>query len=588
MSKIRHLDEHLMNMIAAGEVVERPMGIVKELVENSIDAEATRIEVLLKDGGMDIIQVLDNGIGMDAEDATLAFDRHATSKIHDTKDLWTIATLGFRGEALPSIASVSHVVLLTNNGEESSRVEINYGKLVSAQPYASNQGTDITVSGIFHKTPVRLKHLKSIPYETSLVTSVMEKFALSFPEISFKLIANERTILETTGRGDLIEVIHALYGTETARNTVLFSEKDYDYQVEGALVYPSINRASKNYITVFMNRRMVRSYRITKAISEAYQSYLPKDRYPIVVLNIKMDYQLIDVNVHPAKWEIRLSKEKQLELLVKNTIEETLRKNMIAPEIKGIEKVPEETIENFIFQNFDLTEEKIIEKPSYIVEESQEIFEKEEYVEIISEEEKIEETRKQKEVFPNMQVIGQLHGKYILAEDETFLYIVDQHAAQEKYHYEQFKNHLERPITEFFELLIPVQLEIGSSGVLRVDEINEQFNQIGIQLESFGGNTVVIRKVPIWMHQVDLELFLSDMLDFFFEEKDTSLQNLRKHAIATMACHSSIRFNRYLSKDEMTKVLEDLKDCEEPFHCPHGRPTFMRLSNKQLEKDFYR
>ena len=588
MSKIRHLDEHLMNMIAAGEVVERPMGIVKELVENSIDAEATRIEVVLRDGGMEFIQVIDNGVGMDAEDASLAFERHATSKIHEVKDLWAISTLGFRGEALPSIASVSHVILLTNNGKESSRVEINYGKFISAQPYASNQGTDICVSGLFLKTPARLKHLRSVPYETSLVTSVMEKFALSFPNISFKLIANNKTILETSGRNDLIEVIHSLYDNETAKNSVLFEAQDYDYHVSGVLVLPSINRASKNYITIFMNQRMVRSYRITQAVTSAYKDYLPKDRYPIVVLNVKMDNQLIDVNVHPSKWEIRLSKERQLEALIRSAIEECLRANMIAPEIKGMEVVGQ-VRESVVFQNLDLTQNQEKKIEPFVIEET-----KKDYLSTVQEVKEnptivhTEEVKKSKEVFPDMQVIGQLHGKYILAEDETYLYLVDQHAAQEKYHYEQFKLHLEKPITEFFELLLPVQVEVTHSRMQRVNEMNEQLNQIGVQLESFGGNTILIRKVPIWMSQVDIELFLRDILDYFFEEKEISLLSLRKQAIATMACHTSIRFNRHLSKEEMEKVIEDLKACEDPFHCPHGRPSFMRLSDKQLEKEFYR
>ena len=582
MSKIQHLDEHLMNMIAAGEVVERPMGIVKELVENSIDAKASRIEVILRDGGMELIQVIDNGIGMDAEDATLAFERHATSKIHEVKDLWAISTLGFRGEALPSIASVSHVVLLTSNGQESSRVEIDYGKLVSAQPYASNQGTDISVSGLFLKTPARLKHLRSVPYETSLITSVMEKFALSYPTIAFKLIGNDRVILQTTGRGDLVEVVHTLYGNETARNTISFENSDFDYQVNGVFVLPTINRASRNYITIFINQRMVRSYRLTKAITDAYENYLPKDRFPIVVLNIQMDTQLVDVNVHPSKWEIRLSKEKQLEALIKSSIEEELRNSLVAPEIKGIEPIVQEKV---VFQNFDLSEEK---KIPFVVKEEE--YKTVSIIEETKEEELIVPIVKEKseDSFPNMQVIGQLHGKYILAEDENHLYIVDQHAAQEKYHYEQYNAHFEKPVTEFFELLIPVQLEIGSSGLQRIHELNESFNQIGIQLEAFGGNTIVVRRVPIWMHQVDMDLFLKDMIDYYFEEKDISLPKLRKHAIATMACHTSIRFNRYLSKEEMHQVIEDLKVCQDPFHCPHGRPTFMRLADKQLEKEFYR
>lgn len=344
MAKIQQLDAHLTNMIAAGEVVERPMGVIKELVENALDAQATRIEVNINQGGTELMEVIDNGIGMDREDACLCFERHATSKIKTTEDLWAIHTLGFRGEALPSIASVSNLTLLTNNGEDSTRVEIRYGQRQSARPYPCNQGTQITVSGLFQKTPARLKHLKSIPYETSLILDVIQKFALSYPQVAFRLVHDGKEVFRSAGSGSLLEVMAIIYGRDLARQCIEVEGQDFDYTVRGLMALPSQTRASRNYMTVFINRRMIRSYRIQKAILEAYKNYIPQDRYPIVVLDIEMDSHLCDVNVHPSKWEIRLSKEQQLEFLIRDTLTRTLREHMQAPEVMRID-TPREKVE---------------------------------------------------------------------------------------------------------------------------------------------------------------------------------------------------------------------------------------------------
>ena len=344
MAKIQQLDAHLTNMIAAGEVVERPMGVIKELVENALDAQATRIEVNINQGGTELMEVIDNGVGMDREDACLCFERHATSKIKTTEDLWAIHTLGFRGEALPSIASVSNLTLLTNNGEDSTRVEIRYGQRQSARPYPCNQGTQITVSGLFQKTPARLKHLKSIPYETSLILDVIQKFALSYPDVAFRLVHDGKEVFRSAGNGSLLEVMAIIYGRDLARQCIEVEGQDFDYTVRGLMALPAQTRASRNYMTVFINRRMIRSYRIQKAILEAYKNYIPQDRYPIVVLDIEMDSHLCDVNVHPSKWEIRLSKEQQLEFLIRDTLTHTLREHMQAPEVMRVE-TPREKVE---------------------------------------------------------------------------------------------------------------------------------------------------------------------------------------------------------------------------------------------------
>lgn len=334
MGIILKLDDHLTNMIAAGEVVERPMGVVKELVENAIDAKATRIEVTVTQGGLSSIVVSDNGIGMDPQDASRAFERHSTSKIKETQDLWSISTLGFRGEALPSIASVSRVVCMTNNGESATRVEIHFGKLISVVPYACPTGTHISVEGLFLKTPARLKHMKSVQYETAMIVDVIEKFSLCYPDIAFVLTCDGKVVVQTNGSGSLKEAVYRKYGSDIARNVVEFSKQSYDFSLSGAIVLPHVSRSSRNDMILFANRRLIRSIRLQRAIMKAYKYYLPEDRYPIVVLNINMDHQLVDVNVHPSKWEIRLSKEQQAELFITETIEEVLKQHMHAAPIR--------------------------------------------------------------------------------------------------------------------------------------------------------------------------------------------------------------------------------------------------------------
>lgn len=672
MGKINRLDEHLSNMIAAGEVVERPQGIVKELVENCIDAHAQSIEIQITQGGINTITVIDDGDGMDGEDATLAFERHATSKLKEVNDLWNIHTMGFRGEALPSIASVSHVLMRTNDGTTSTEVEINYGKLVSARPCGTPQGTMIEVKNLFQKTPARFKHLKSPQYEFSLISDVVQKFALSHPEIGFCLSHDGRTIFKTKGSGNLLEVLMQIYGRESAKSAIALQGKDQDYTIKGYIMQPQFNRATKYYMLLYINGRMIRNYHLQKAILDAYSPYLPKDRYPIVVIDLLMDAQLVDVNVHPSKWEIRLSKEKQLEKLLYQTIQKALQEQLVVPSVDikketvrekveeqeltftyerddHIKKLHEEVNESFKHPetiektSLDMTElrqqieqQKSQRKERVIPVQSQtrEIFPQiqEEEAAYGSEEETtpitsnqtasepgnrmIQETKqaeasfaykeldrtqelayaeKQKQEFqaknpslPQLRVIGQFHNCYILAEGEKGLYIIDQHAAQERYHYEVIRKQILDGNNAAQPLLLPITVESTISAVSQVNELNALLEQIGIHLEVFGDHTFVCRQLPLWMKDVKEEAFLCDMIDIWEKDKEISLEKLRKHAIATMACHSSIRFNRNLTLDEMKQVIEDLGKCEQPFHCPHGRPTMICMEDKALFKEFER
>lgn len=672
MGRINRLDEHLSNMIAAGEVVERPSGVVKELVENCIDAQAKRIEIQIAQGGIDSILITDDGIGMDAQDASIAFERHATSKIKEENDLWNIHTMGFRGEALPSIAAVSHIILKTNNGSESTEVEISYGKMIAARPTGTPQGTSIEVKNLFQKTPARFKHLKSPQYEFSLISDIVQKFALAHPEISFYLSHDGKQIFQTKGSNNLQEVLMQIYGRDIAKSAIAIDHKDYDYHITGYAVQPHFNRATKYYMVLFINGRMIRNYHLQKAVIDAYSPYMPKDRYPIVVLNMDMDAQLVDVNVHPSKWEIRLSKEKQLEKLVYTALDTALKKELqvVQAEVKkekekleipsleftyqrpdDIQNLHTEVNESFVKPkelpalDFDALrkemqepvpeklkvqrEKQVRSDREYMVEDSGITYpqisiphiEKVEYKEekgaisidktIISQDKKEKETEiKQEKVskpivtqevpapqdepaplneaLPQMEVIGQFHNSYILAQGEGGLYIIDQHAAQERYHFEMIKKKILSGNNDAQPLLLPISLEASTAAIAQLDAMNESFKSLGITLEIFGDTTLVVRQLPTWMQDIEEAAFLQDMIDVWMKDQEVNEEKLRHLAISTMACHSSIRFHRSLTMEEMKQVIVDLGKCEQPFHCPHGRPTFICMSDKQLIKEFLR
>lgn len=670
MGRIHQLDEHLRNMIAAGEVVERPAGVVKELVENAVDAKATRIEVQITQGGIDSIVIIDDGIGMDAEDAKLAFERHATSKLKEEADLWNIHTMGFRGEALPSIAAVSQVTLKTNNGTEATEVMINFGEKQAARATAAPQGTMIEVRNLFQKTPARFKHLKSPQYEFSLILDMIQKFALAHPEIAFYLSHDGKTAFQSKGNDRLQEVMMQIYGRDVAKGAIAIDASDYDYHISGFAAQPQHHRATKYYMTLFVNQRMIRSYHLQKAIIDAFHAYMPKDRYPIAVLNIEMDTQLVDVNVHPSKWEIRLSKEKQLEKLLYQAIDAALKSKLQIvqadlpkpkekkPEITELEftyardpqltKLHQEVNEGFtnpkelppldfaeisakmkepitqkmpkapVVEMKKQTEAEVEDQPITYPQYSRSNMKKMEYSEkkeaislgenVISQSEskvsdqetevktaqapketmKQEGAKPQNECLPSMQVIGQFHQSYILAQGEAGLYIIDQHAAQERYHFEVIKQQILSGNNDTQPMLIPISLEVDSRVKVRLNELNEAMSVLGIQLEEFGNNALILRDLPTWMQQLNEEAFLQDLIDQWLKDEDIDESKLRHLAIATMACHSSIRFHRSLTHAEMQQVIDDLGKCEQPFHCPHGRPTFICITDEQLTKQFLR
>lgn len=611
MSKIKQLNEHITNMIAAGEVVERPMGIVKECVENSIDAKATHIEIHIVEGGLSKITIIDDGEGMDFEDAATAFERHATSKIQDEDDLWNIHSLGFRGEAIPSIASVSEVTLKTNNGTDSTMIQVHYGNRINYQRFPTPNGTQIDIENLFAKTPARYKHLKTTQYEFSLISDVIQKFALGYPNISFLLTHNQIETFKTSGNGNLQEVIFQIFGRETAKGAIHFDSKDEDYHVYGYAIQPNITRATKYYMYVYMNQRMIRHARLYKAIQNAYGSYMPSDRYPIVVLNVEMDAQLLDVNVHPSKWEVRLAKEKQLENLIYKTIQNALREHLQIPEIQPVKekiKIEMPTFDMYreeveVHQKVNETFQEYVVPKSEVKEENQEEVKTDK---IIQEGQKEIQTSKEEPFqeknvdefeeeitipynpsFPQLSVIGQFHGNYILAQGDKGLYIIDQHAAQEKYHYELLRRNLFKKC-ELQSLLIPEVIKVSPAILAQLDDMNEMLAHLQLQCECFGEDAIILREVPIWLKDTDLTKFMQDIFDFYQKNQKIEAESLRKATLASIACHTSIRFNRKLNVDEMKQVIEDLKKCEQPFTCPHGRPTLICITDEQLQKDFYR
>lgn len=617
MSKIHVLSEHLTNMIAAGEVVERPAGIVKECVENSIDAQAKTIEIEAFQGGIERLIITDDGIGMDKEDAHLAFMRHATSKMHSEEDLFNIHTMGFRGEALPSIASVAKVELNTNDSNESTLIRYSYGELICEESSSCPRGTKIDISGLFVKTPARFKHLKSPSYEFSVIADIVNKMALSHPEIRFKLSHDGRVVFQTSGNGKIQEILYQMYGREVAENAVYFEGKNDDFKIHGYAIQPKINRATKYFMYITLNTRLIRSVPIQKAILDAYSHFLPPNRFPIVVLQIESDAQLVDVNVHPNKWEVRLSKQNDLLELVKNTIRDSLSKSLQTVQIKPKVKTPvfeQETL-NFPYpvKNEKKTE-SIIEREFKKKEEYEKSYDypikidpiiKEEKIEYPVEEPKVStkpELQKEKsiveveneekavgyEFFYHLKVIGQLKDSYILCENEEGLVIIDQHAAQERYHYEMLQEALQKPCTNLQPLMLPIQLDVSSNIMSQVNTINEKTSFFGLEFEPFGNDQLIVREIPLWFQDVHEEAFLYDLLDFFEKDNEIDMSKLRKHVLATMSCHSSIRFNRSLTMDEMKQVIEDLKKCKQPYHCPHGRPTVITMSDHDLRKEFER
>jgi DNA mismatch repair protein MutL len=588
------MDEPLSNKIAAGEVVERPASVVKELVENAIDAGSTSIDIYLEEAGLQTIQITDNGSGMDEEDAILSFSRHATSKIANEYDLFRIRTLGFRGEALASIASVSKVALWTSDGSTTgTSIEIEGSHVKKQQAGALRKGTDIKVSQLFFNTPARLKYMKTIQTELGHIIDLINRLALCYPSIAFKLSHGEQVLLHTNGRGDLQQVIAAIYGMAIAKKMIPFEGESSDYRIHGYASLPEITRASKNYLTLFVNGRWVKHYSVQQSIVNAYHTFLPIERYPLVILNIVGDPYLTDVNVHPSKQHIRLSKEKELQQLVEDTIRNTIRSIMRAPEIA---EKPKKAIDSS--EQMDLWKSKPVQ-PTYSENRSMHTFNKTSDTSMVKEQMDHQEpfippmenmqAVSSKEPFPELDIVGQIHGTYIVAQSVDGFYLIDQHAAQERIKYEFFRDKVgEVEAGERQSLLIPLSMHYSADEALRLKEYADQLEEVGVSLEEFGPTTFIVRDHPVWFPKGFEEEIVKELVEQVLTGRKADVKKLREDAAIMMSCKRSIKANHFLTKDDMTKLLFDLRQAEHPFTCPHGRPVIVHFSTYEIEKMFKR
>ncbi|MCR1961391.1 DNA mismatch repair protein MutL [Thomasclavelia cocleata] len=602
MQKIRQLDDVLANKIAAGEVIERPANVVKELVENSIDANSSKIDVIVEEGGLDLIQIIDNGDGMVKEDALLCFSRHATSKIKDDQDLFCIQTLGFRGEAIPSIASISNFELKTSTGEKGTIVSYQYGKFIKCEDSDCKKGTNIKVKKLFQNVPARLKYIKSTNAEFANIQTYIERLSLSHPHIAFSLVHNQRTIYKTNGNGNLLEVISNVYGLNVAKNMIAVDFEDDEFHVSGFISKIDVNRASKNHIVTMVNSRVVKNKITVDSINNAYRRYLADKRFPIVIVNIEIDPFLVDVNVHPSKLEVRFSKETKLKELVSQGISEALAKINLTYEAVTYNNKPK-FIPDLQQPSLDLSYEKELINPTKkpVDETTKEIIYQD-----IRDDEKIVAESKKDYIIPDKQIIetkvelreklmkkklfvkGQVHGTYIICEDETGMYIVDQHAGQERINYEYYLEKYKNLDLSMRDLLIPITLEYPLSEFLIIEERKDLLTQVGINLEVFGDSGYVIKQLPLWMQNIDEQLFIEDMMTQLLNDNKIDVVRLQNHAIATLSCKASLKANTYLSNEGMQNIIDNLMRCDNPYVCPHGRPTIIYYSVYEIEKLFKR
>lgn len=592
MGQIIVMEELLSNKIAAGEVVERPASVVKELVENAIDAGSSSIEIMLEEAGLAKIQVTDNGRGMDEDDAVQSFSRHATSKITTEHDLFRIRSLGFRGEALASIASVSKINLWTSDGENvGTKVDLEGGRVLSCKPAPIRRGTDIVVKQLFFNTPARLKYLKTIQTELGHSIDLINRLALSFPSIAFRLAHNNQTIVQTSGRGDLRQVLASIYGVSNVKKMVSFSGESSDFRISGYASLPEITRASKNYITILVNGRWVKHYGLNNAIVDAYHTLLPIGRFPIVVLNIETDPMLTDVNVHPAKHQIRLSKEKELMELVRKSIRSIIHRVQQPPKIIEKPEVKKQPSVQFDFfkQTYKEPEQPIQQPPIQNQNEKEQAFIVYEEIEPLQEEILVDEPIEVKEAFPDLHVVGQIHGTYIVAQSEDGFYLIDQHAAQERIKYEFYKEKVgEVNASERQALLLPLTFHYTLDEAYRIKESIDELNTVGIFLEEFGSSSFVVREHPAWFPKGHETKIIEGLIEQVLTNRRTDIKKLREEAAIMMSCKLSIKANHYLTIKDMEQLLESLKNAKHPLTCPHGRPVIIHFSTYEVEKMFKR
>lgn len=668
MGKIHELDSVLADQIAAGEVVERPASVVKELVENAVDANATQIDILVQESGVRSIRIIDDGDGIDDTDVLTAFKRHATSKITSREDLFKVHSLGFRGEALPSIASVADVVMSTSTGTTGTRIHYRGGKLLQQAPAPLRQGTDITVTDLFFNTPARLKYLKSPQTELANILDVVNRIALSYPGVAFRLVHNAKELLKTAGRGDLQQVIAGIYGVQNARKMVAIQGEDDDFKLTGFVALPELTRASRQYVTLLINGRAIKNQQLTKAVIKGYGSKLMVGRYPIAVIDLQMDPLLVDVNVHPTKQEVRLSREPALAKLISTTITDRLVDvNLIPSALTNLgshrrEKLNTDQLamnlnaassqyhvankdsvstERFAASLAAATSPSAMSEPDKVTESTVSmavkpastaaasatldatsadsaapimISDRQELAttvvndfdqryqdetpelpfgtpDVAPEEPLVTSDSKEEptvERFPQLRYLGQMHGTYLLAEADDGMYILDQHAAQERINYEYYRQEIGEVSTDQQNLLVPIVLDYPTSDVLKIKEKLPVLAELGLHLESFGGNSFIIHTHPTWFKAGQEEETIREMIDWLLQDDKLTVAQFREKSAIMMSCKRAIKANHHLDDQQARALLTKLPDCENPFNCPHGRPVTVHFTNSDMERMFKR
>ena len=582
MHKINVMNDDLVNKIAAGEVIEKCASVVKELVENSIDAGSTDIKIDLLESGTKEIRVTDNGSGMSEEDAYICFTSHATSKIYDEDDLYNINTLGFRGEALPSIASVSKVNIKTCDGEEGITFDLINNEIKNKESYL-RKGTIITVDDLFYNTPARRKYLSSLPSELSSIVGLINRLSLSHPGIRFTLTNDKKEILKTSGSGNLLKTINEVYGNTVAKKMIEINCENDDYEVSGYISKPDENRANKNHMITMVNGRVVKNNDLLRCINDSYHKYKPDGKYPIVILNINVDPSLIDVNIHPSKHDIKFSKMDELKELISSNIEKLLDNNFLGVDIS----TKEVKITNIVSE----IETGAPEVKELVMDFSEEISVKEDETPYEYQDASVEEVKEEPETkpFPKLFVIGQVLGTYIVCHKEKGMYLIDQHAAEERVNYEKYKKYMTDFNGDTIDMLFPIVLEYPKDEYMTIKEKIDIIRNIGINIEEFGDNTYIIKSHPTWFKEGIEEEFIREIIDkILFEGKNFDLERFNDSISASLACHASVKANTPLSIEEMENIIEKLSKCKNPYNCAHGRPSIIHYSTYELEKLFKR
>ena len=635
MSHIIELPEVLANQIAAGEVIERPASVVKELVENAIDAGSSQIIIEIEEAGLKKIQITDNGHGIAHDEVELALRRHATSKIKNQADLFRIRTLGFRGEALPSIASVSVLTLLTavEGASHGTKLVARGGEVEEVIPATSPVGTKVCVEDLFFNTPARLKYMKSQQAELSHIIDIVNRLGLAHPEISFSLISDGKEMTRTAGTGQLRQAIAGIYGLASAKKMVEIENADLDFEISGFVSLPELTRANRNYISLFINGRYIKNFLLNRAILDGYGSKLMVGRFPLAVIHIHIDPYLADVNVHPTKQEVRISKERELMALVSEAIAKSLKEQTLIPDalenlakstVRNREKV-EQTIlplkENNLYyeqteatisipaevsdSQVDLTEEKQdlslfaketldqLTKPAklHFAERKSVSYDQLDHPELDMASldkayDKLE--REESSSFPELEFFGQMHGTYLFAQGRDGLYIIDQHAAQERVKYEEYRESIGNVDQSQQQLLVPYIFEFPADDALRLKERMPLLEEVGVFLSEYGENQFILREHPIWMAEEEIESGIYEMCDMLLLTKEVSIKKYRAELAIMMSCKRSIKANHRIDDHSARQLLYQLSQCDNPYNCPHGRPVLVHFTKSDMEKMFRR